>query len=269
MVSTTNAQIGVFARAFTVEGVDPNDPTPQLPPDASTNGVYLNIPLWESPSQEVGKSDLLEIWVLEPGVAFETLFYSNSFPVPITIPARFHLPPQYLQREGEISLRYRVTMGDTGNPDTSLPQRFTLRRQVPTNLAEPLFPNATLWGYLNCKTVPPMWEEIRVLIPSQAGKFERDDECLLDWESFRSLNGIGAIPNTSTRFTKRLTEQEAANGFSFVLMQYDRLIGPIEGLGSALVNYSLYRNNVPVGKSAVGLVKIDRVIPGENGFCGP
>lgn len=269
MASTTSAGIGLFAQAFTVEGVDPNDPTAQLPPDASTNGVYLNIPLWESPSIEAGKSDLLEIWVLEPGLPVETRFYSHPFPVPITIPARFPLPPQYLQREGEISLRYRVTLGDNGNEDTALPQRFTLRRQVPTNLAEPVFPNATLWGYLNCKSVPSMWEEIRVRIPPQAGKFERDDECFLDWESFRSLNGVGAIPNTSTRFTKRLTEQEAANGFSFVLMQYDRLIRPIEGLGSALVSYSLYRNNGPVGKSAVGLVKIDRVIPGQKEFCGP
>jgi hypothetical protein len=269
MASTTSTGIGVFARAFTVEGVDPNDPAAQLPPDASTNGVYLNIPLWKGPSVCIGKSDLLEIWVLEPGVGLETLFYSNAFPVPVTIPARFHLPAQYLQREGEISLRYRVTLGDNGNEDTALPQRFTLRRQVPTNLAEPVFPNATLWGYLNCKSVPPMWQEVRVHIPPQPGKFQRDDECFLDWESFRSLNGIGAIPNTSTRFTKWLTEQEAANGFTFVLMQYDRLIRPIEGLGSALVSYSLYRNNVPMGKSAVGLVKIDRVIPGEKGFCGP
>lgn len=266
MASTTSAGIGLFAQAFTVEGVDPNDPTAQLPPEASTTGVYLNIPLWESPSVRDGKSDLLEIWVLEPGVTVETLFYSNAFPVPITIPARFHLPPQYLQGKGEISLRYRVTMGDNGNEDTALPQRFTL---IPTNLVAPVFPNATRWGYFNCESDPPMWEEIRVCIPPQAGKFERDDECFLDWKCFRTLNGIDAIPNTSTRFTKRLTEQEAANGFSFVLMQYDRLIRPIEGIGSAIVTYTLYRNNVPVGKSAKGLVKIDRIIPGAKEFCGP
>ena len=74
MASTTNTGIGLFARAFTVEGVDPNDPTAQLPPDASTKGVYLNIPMWEGPSVCIGKSDLLEIWVLEPGVLLERLF---------------------------------------------------------------------------------------------------------------------------------------------------------------------------------------------------
>lgn len=269
MASTNSGGIGVLASRFTVEGVDPNDPEALLPPDASTNGVYLNIPLWEFPSEGVGKSDLLEIWVLEPGVTVETLFYSNSFLVPVTIPPRFHLPAQYLQRVGEISLRYRVTLGDNGNEDTSLPQRFTLRRLVPINLKEPVFPNATLWGYLNCKTMPPMWQRIQVFIPRQPGKFKGGDQCFLDWESFRKLNGVDAIPNTFTRFTKRLTEQEAVDGFYFILMRYNRLIKPIDGLGSALVRYSLYRNNVPMGKSAAGLVKIDRVISGESAFCGP
>lgn len=41
------------------------------------------------------------------------------------------------------------------------------------------------------------------------------------------------------------------------------------GFGSEIVKCSLCRNNVPLGKSAVGLVKIDRVIPGEKGVCGP
>jgi hypothetical protein len=268
-MASTNAGIGVFARAFTVDGVDPNDPTAQLPGDAATNGVNLNIPLWDAPSVVVGNSDLLEIWVKEPGVALETLFYSNRFPVPVTIPARFHLPAQYLQRPGEISLRYRVTSGDTGNEDSALPQRFTLKVQIPINLLEPVFPNATLWGYFNCKTVPPMWEEIRVRIPPQAGKFKLGDQCFLDWESFRSLNGLGAIPNTATRFTKTLTAQQAANGFDFVLKRYARLIKPINGLGSALVSYSLYRNGIPTGRSAVGLVKVDRVISGNITFCGP
>jgi hypothetical protein len=268
-MASTNAGIGVFARAFTVEGVDPNDPTAQLPADAATNGVNLNIPLWDAPSVVVGNSDLLEIWVLEQGGTVETLFYSNRFPVPVTILAPFHLPAQHLQRPGEISLRYRVTSGDTGNEDSALPQRFTLKVQIPINLLEPEFPNATLWGYLYCKTVPPMWEEIRVRIPPQAGKFERDDECFLDWESFESLNGVGAVPDTSTRFSMTLTADHAANGFDFVLERYDRLIKPINGLGSALVSYSIYRNGIPTGRSAVGLVKIDRVIPGDITFCGP
>lgn len=79
MASTTSAGIGLFALPFTVEGVDPNDPTAQLPPDASTNGVYLNIPLWESPSIGVGKSDLLEIWVLNRALRLKRFSIATRF----------------------------------------------------------------------------------------------------------------------------------------------------------------------------------------------
>jgi hypothetical protein len=277
MASNTSTGIGLFARAFTVEGVDPNDPTAQLPPDASTNGVYLNIPLWESPSIEVGKRDLLEIWVLEPDVVLETLFYSNPFPVPITIPARFHLPPQYLQRDGVISLRYRVTLGDNGNEDTALPQRFALRRQVPTNLAEPVFPNATLWGYLNCCSVPRMWDEVKVRVPAQPGRFKEHDDCVLDWEGFYTLNGIRAIPGTAGRFVKTLSKQEAesATGFDFSLGpdKFEQYIAPMGKqtpggtTGSARASYTLRRDGVAIGRSTVGLVKFDRVVPGETFLC--
>ncbi|MBK5395666.1 hypothetical protein JFU47_02780 [Pseudomonas sp. TH39(2020)] len=279
MASTTNAQIGVLARPFTVEGVDPSDPTAQLPPDASTNGVYLNIPLWDSPSIEAGNSDLLEIWVLEPGVTDETRFYSNAFPVPVTIPARFHLPPQYLQREGEISLRYRVTLGDNGNEDTALPQRFTLKRQVPTNLAKPVFPNATPWGYFHCCSVPRMWVELLVRVPAQPGRFSKDDECVLDWEGFYTLNAVRAIPGTVGRFVKTLTEQDADSpiGFDFVLGadKFEQYIAPMgkkeprpDGTtGSAKASYTLYRGGIAIGRSTVGLAKFDRVVPGESFHC--
>jgi hypothetical protein len=282
MASTTNTGIGLFARAFTVEGVDPNDPTAQLPPDASTKGVYLNIPMWEGPSVCIGKSDLLEIWVLEPGVLLERLFYSNLFPVPVTIPARFHLPAQYLRREGEISLWYRVTLGENGNPDTALPQRFTLKRQVPTNLAKPVFPSATLWGYFICCSVPRMWDEVKVRVPAQPGRFSEDDECILDWEGFYTLNGVRAIPGTAGRFVKKLTKQDADSpiGFDFVLGadKFERYIAPMGKIeiktdgkagttGSASARYTLYRGGTAMGQSDVGWAKFDRVVPGEIFHC--
>jgi len=282
MVSTTNAQIGVLAKAFTVEGVNPNDPTAQLPPDASTNGVYLNIPMWEGPSIKDGESDLLEIWVLEPGVLLETNFYRNLFPVPVTIPARFHLPAQYLQREGEISLWYRVTIGENENPDTSLRQRFTLRRQLPTNLAKPVFPNATPWGYFICCSVPRMWDEVKVRVPAQPGRFSKDDECMLDWEGFYTLNGVRAIPGTAGRFVKTLTEQDVDSpiGFDFVLGadKFEQYIAPMgkkeikpDGTtgttGSAQASYTLYRGGIAIGRSDEGLAKFDRVVSGETFHC--
>jgi hypothetical protein len=262
--------IGILAAPLIVEGADGNG---TLPPEASIVGANLLIAMWDAPSQIPGNGDLLEIWVLEPGASTETLFYSNRFPVPVTIPASFLLPAQYLRQDGEISLRYRVTAEDTGNADTSLPQQFTVRRVIPVNLAEPTFPSATLWGYLNCASSPKLWESVIVRVPAQQGRFVLDDECTLDWEGFSNLNGVGPIPGTALQLSKKLTQAEADSGLGFVFTlgsdTYLQHIKPMGNNASAVARYTLYRNGVALGRSASGLVKIDRVIPGQSELCGP
>ncbi|SFG96384.1 hypothetical protein [Pseudomonas sp. NFACC45] len=260
----------ILAAPLSIEGVGADR---ILPPEASIVGATLLIPMWVSPSEKEGSSDLLEIWVLEPGAADEIGFYSNAFPVPVTPPPPITLPAQYLQRDGEIRLIYRVTRGDDGNPDTSLPQVFIVNRPPPVNLKEPRFPSATLWGYLNCDSQPKVWERLLVRVPAQPGRFMRDDECALDWEGFYNLNGTDPIVGTALRLTKLLTQEEASSdlGFDFILEsdKYEQYIKPMERNASALASYTLYRNGIAQGKSAPGLVKIDRIIPGQSLSCGP
>lgn len=261
---------GVLARPLSIEGVGADN---VLPPEASTVGAKLFIPEWEAPSQTPGKSDLLEVWVVPPGSPIEIRFYSSFFPVPVVFPDFVLLPAQYLQAEGDVRLRYRVTAGDDENEDTSSPQVFIVKRPTPVNLAEPEFPSATLWGYLNCSSQPKLWESVLVHVPAQPGRFAKDDECILNWEGFTSLNGLGPIGGTALRLTKLLTQEEATStqGFDFVLGsdKYEQYIKPMERNASALASYTLYRNSGPLGKSPPGLVKIDRIIPGEVLPCGP
>ncbi|MXR30800.1 hypothetical protein [Pseudomonas sp. PICF6] len=268
--SKSGRNIGVLARPLSIEGVGADS---VLPPEASIVGAKLFIPEWEAPSQTTGKSDLLEVWVVPPGSPIEIRFYSNFFPVPVVFPDFVLLPPQYLQIEGDIRLRYRVTTGDDGNEDTSSPQVFIVKRPTPVNLAEPDFPSATLWGYLNCSSQPKLWESIFVHVPAQPGRFAKDDECVLNWEGFTMLNGVGPIPGTALRLPKLLTQEEATStqGFDFVLGsdKYEQYIKPMERNASALASYMLYRNGNALGKSPPGLVKIDRIIPGEARPCGP
>ncbi|MGE7962986.1 hypothetical protein ACQKPC_11505 [Pseudomonas sp. NPDC089918] len=268
MSSVTEIPVGLFAVPLEIEGVGADG---VLPPAASTDGARLLIPMWAAPSIEDGKSDLLEIWVTEPGATTETRFYSNFFPVPVTIPPFFLLPAQYLQRDGDIVLRYRVTIGDNGNEDTSLPQTFIVRRPVPINLEEPTFPSATLWGYLNCNSTPKLWEELWIGVEAQPGRFEAGDVCVLDWEGFDSLNGTKPIPGTKLQVRKVLTKTQADNGTFFILGsdKYEQYIKPMERNSSALASYTLYRNGIPLGRSESALVKIDRVIPGSSQTCSP
>lgn len=260
------ASIGLFAVPLDIEGVGADG---VLPPAASTDGARLLIPIWPNPSVIIGKSDLLEIWVTEPGASTETLFYSNLFPVPVTIPPFFLLPAQYLQRNGNIALRYRVTQGDSGNEDTSLPQTFIVRRPVPVNLKEPTFPNTTLWGYLNCSSSPKVWEAVHIKVPAQPGRFGLGDEFVLDWKGFDSLNGVRPIPGTALQVSKTLTKTDVDEGPLFILGndKYEQYIKPIE-YGSALAHYTHFRNGIALGQSEVGLLKIDRKLPGKPP-CGP
>ncbi|MEB0228687.1 hypothetical protein [Pseudomonas sp. 10S4] len=266
---------GVLALPLTIDGVNPGDPLQLIPPGASTTGAILRIPPW-TPSTIAGRNDLLEIWVLEPGATAEVLFYSNPFPVPIAFPSSITLPAQYLQRAGQIQLKYRVTLGDNGNEDSSVPQRFTVSPPVVVNLLAPKFTVESshngefeIRGYLNCRVVPRIWVRVLLHIPAQPGRFNVNDEFILDWEGFRSLNGTEPIPGTAGRFSKFLTQAEANSptGFIFVVDsdKYIQYIEPIT-FGSAQAFYTLYRNGVPLGRSRTDTVKIDRKVSGE-GLC--
>ncbi|WP_457970185.1 hypothetical protein M1D68_10065 [Pseudomonas sp. R4-84] len=269
-MSSLVRNIGILARPLSIEGVGADN---IFPPEASTQGAKLLIPEWENPSQQLGKSDLLEVWVVAPGSSDEVSFYSNYFPVPVVFPAFVLLPAQYLQQEGDVLLKYRVTQGDSENEDTSSPQIFHVTRPTPVNLAGPGFPSATLWGYLNCSSQPKLWERVLVHVPAQSGRFAKDDECALNWEGYSSLNGLGPIAGTAVRVTKILTQEEASSdqGFDLVLEsdKYEQHIKPMERNASALASYTLYRNGSALGKSPPALVKIDRVIPGQALPCGP
>lgn len=267
---STTTPIGILAAPLSIDGVGADK---VLPPDAHLNGVTLRIPPWPAPSVRPGNGDLLEIWILEPGATAETLFYSNRFPVPVVFPASIPLPAQYLQLNGNIRLTYRVTAEDTGNPDISLPQSFIVRRAIPVNLKAPTFPSATLWGYLNCSSSPALWVAVIVRVPAQPGRFLANDVLELNWKGFSSLNGSGnAIPGTALRLRKTLTGQEAGSvqGFNFRLGsdKYEKHIKPMVINASALADYTHFRKGVALGRSAPGLVKIDRGVSGSPP-CGP
>ncbi|MDD1139269.1 hypothetical protein M5G22_17070 [Pseudomonas sp. TNT2022 ID233] len=260
--------IGIFALPLTIDGVGADK---VLPPDAHINGVTLRTPPWSAPSIFPGNSDLHQIWVREPGATSETRFYSNPIPVPVVFPGPINLPAQYLQQTGDITLRYRVTSGDTGNEDDSIPQVFILKLPVPVKLKEVVYPDANFWGWLNCFTSPAIWDVVVVRVPAQPGTFLANDDCVLNLEGFTSLNGVNPIPGTALRIQKTLSQQEATSpqGFDFRLdsSYYDPYIKLIE-YGSAKCTYTHYRNGVALASSYPEIVKIDRKRSGKPP-CGP
>jgi hypothetical protein len=230
-------------------------------PIAYKNGLTVVIPLWPNPAPE-GKTDELYIYLDE-----DEVFY-GSYTGPITQPEfRNIIDPKFLLNDGVVLLTYQ-TLRD-GNPAYSKPRTLVVRRTPPVMLSEPSFPSATLWGYLNCSSSPKLWEALLVAVPvPTAVLWQENDELRLGWQGFSSLNGTGPAL-VSTEFTRVLTAKDVQIGYVFSITDYQRYVKPMERNASALAIYSIYRAGVLIGRSSVGLVKIDRTIPGEVTSCGP
>jgi len=135
------------------------------------------------------------------------------------------------------------------------------------NLKEPLFPHASSFGYLNCCSVPRLWEGVTVKIDGNVN-FDGGDTVILTWQGCYNLNGTDPIPGVMDEFRKTLSSDEAINGFEIVILPYDRLIAPMENKNSGLAYYRLEKTNGGIGRSRRSVVKIDRTIPSGE-VCSP
>lgn len=134
-------------------------------------------------------------------------------------------------------------------------------------LKEPTFPNATLFGYLNCCAVPRLWEGVTVHIDGSV-HFAANDRIVMTWQGCDSLNGTSPIPGVTDTFSKTLNAAEAANGFDIVVLPYETLIAPMIDNASGTAQYELFKTDGSYGRSALDFVKIVRRMPSGE-ICSP
>lgn len=252
----------------TVVGVDENDPDGYIPLELLQAGIEVRIPVWPFPSPP-GEIDTLIVEMTRNGVVefTSTTFHRN----PITETEFFiSIGPQYLIVDGVVEVTY-TTKNFVGNPHPSYPRKLTIdHTPVPLNLAAVNFPAATLHGYLNCNTRPPIWEGVEIKVPPLPSFCRPGDTCAVEWVGYQSLNGSGPPINTTyKRINKLLTALEISNGFSVTIEPFRPHLEPMERNASAVANYTLYRGVRRIGASLKSVVKIDRIIPGESQPCGP
>lgn len=228
-------------------------------PIAHQNGLTVIVPKWSVPSPDGQRNDL---YIYLDDVEVSYTWYLS----PLTeLEFRIVIDPRFFASDGVVKLSYKTITN--GNEAFSADRPLIISQTPVAILVEPIFPDATLWGYLNCDSTPKLWESLRVEVPVPTGiQWQVDDELRLSWRGFASKNGSG-VALLSTEFIKVLSDINQSYVFS--ITEYERFIKPMEKNASALASYSVYRNGVLLGKSKDGLVKIDRVIPGENRSCGP
>lgn len=260
----------VRAVALRIDGVSDLDPEGRIPLEQLTNGTTGRITRWaDFPAQPGIYSELTVYWKQPINPPTETVIFNNRYYQVDDQPEfTFSITPLMMSVDGTAEIRYLLVHSANSNFDPSPIRKLTIDHTpvlVPT-LAEPTFPDSNLWGYLNCASPVPIWEKVRVLIAPES-IFSRQDECVLEWQGFSSLNGSPPALTPIYEFRKTISDSEAINGFVMEI-PFVPYVKPMVNNNSGIAQYTVYRNGVPKGKSKMGLVRIDRIIPGEPIPCG-
>lgn len=257
---------GVFAVPLAVDGIDPNDPEGRVPVPLLLNGTIARVPRWKDFSTVGSRSDRLIVTWEQGGL--KTVIFDQRYPGPIRqLEFEIALTPQRLGTDG-VALLYYVVLDADGNPDpASAPVKLTIdHSQIPVPSLKPVeFPHATPWGYFNCQTWPALNEGVTVRVPPQTVGVS-GDICKLQWQGYRSLNGVGIVVEAFIEISHLLSGSDLQNGFDIVV-PFRPCIKPLIDNDSALVIIWFYRGSRLIAQSAPELVKIDRKIPGEALPC--
>lgn len=256
----------------------PAPPVDDVPPDGRVpahillNGGQARISRWPDHANESGESDRLTVYWRRNGVV--STVFDEVLPGPIEesellIP----LPPPLWAGDGVAYLYYRViSIVPRGNALESFERELFIDHSVIPlpKLLEAKFPDANLWGYLNCATPRPIWNGVFVNIPYQG--FQEGDECILTWRAYTSLNAVPStyIEGSEGVFTYRLSRLDAenVNGFEPPPIPFAQYLAPLL-YGSGTAQYRIRRDGIFIGESTKSSVKVDRHIPGVAEPCGP
>lgn len=254
---------GVLAVPLSVDGVDRNDPDGRVPFPLLLNGTIARVPRWENFSTVSSRSDQLIVTWEQDGV--RTVIFAQSYPGPIT-QLEFEIPltPERLSTNGVAFLDYRVLDADLNPDPASASVKLTIdHSQKPLPLEPVQFPDATLWGYLNCNTARALKDGVTVRVPPQ-NVGAPGDVCKLQWQGYRSLNGgkESIVVEAVIEISHDLSADNLKQGFDLVV-PFRPCVKPLINNASALVVIRFYRGGRLIAQSAPELVKIDRTISGE------
>ncbi|WP_162556214.1 hypothetical protein [Pseudomonas sp. 31-12] len=245
-----------------MEGIDDNDLDGYVPRNILLNGTRIIIPYWPDPEP------LDELWIELDQGGTVTRLYTEFYSPPQPPYLYFNLTPAHLATDGVALLSYLVWKASGGIADPSPERKLTIDHTPILVLNEPTFPHATIWGYLNNETVPPLTCGATVLIPTANSPAADGDKAKLYWQGYSSLNGSGP-PVRGTYGDWEITlEPKHINGHWLFVVPFDPNVKPLIDNDSAIAHWQLFKGGRLVGESKKGLVKIDRVTPGESGPFG-
>lgn len=249
---------------------DPDiDPEGYIPFPLLLTGIDVVVSLWDEPAKDPEERDILTVRFEQPGqlpVKIENTYTPADMKPEFII----RIGPEHLKNDGAGELWYEL-LNTADNSSESYRRQLTIdHTPIPNDLPPAKFSHVDGWGYLNCQTVPPLWDGVTVKIPALPG-FRVGDRCEVLWRGYSSLNASGAEISKARKRVNRpgLSDQDIREGFTLVIEPYDVHIKPMVNDASAMVGYRIYRGTRLVGGSQAAVAKIDRIISGNELPCGP
>lgn len=273
-----DSPITAFTVDLTVAGPDPEGPDPINPkldllvvkgltgdnilvgPDHGNDARVL-VDLYGNPKA----GELLELhWGDHPQVAASYRVQSGDQPGQ---QIAFTVPWAVIEAVGNsqaLPTFYWVSNGINRQRSRDTLVRVAVR---PVDGLEPVsFPDATLWGWINCDAEP--WNGIRVQIPGNAAVLEEGDVIEMSWQLSRGTTGEDPITEHVLFPPRQLTATEAVEGFVMLMDRFTELVLPLHIVdGSANVGYRLSKQDGTPGIAPNKVLRISLGRPGNDEPC--
>jgi len=174
----------------------------------------------------------------------------------------------------DFPVRYRTSQPTAvgTNEQLSADQAVNISIVRPTILPRPEFTDApaSVNYYLNCKTLPAIWDGVRVRVDKHLS-INEGDEIRLKWQGYSGFAGTGPIVGTGQVFRWHWTRADEDRGYYHFIVPYRPYVEPMKDEAGAGAEYSVWRGSMLVGNSTVRYIKLDRVYSRSPTvvYCGP
>ena len=138
---------------------------------------------------------------------------------------------------------------------------------APTYL-RPDFPQAKTHvnGYMTCSNTPRIWFGVEVRIspgtaPSPGPVIQHGDLITMRFQGYRQYPDVDPYPHIVEGFTHVWDGLADAQGYSFWILDVERLIRPLKENAGGEASYLVHRGGTLIGRSFSRTVQFDRVVP--------
>ncbi|OPA90002.1 hypothetical protein BFW86_12600 [Pseudomonas fluorescens] len=135
----------------------------------------------------------------------------------------------------------------------------------PLIFPRPRFPQAEPHQayYLNCSSVPPIWDEVEVRIDPDPG-IHHGDLITMMFQGYARAPDREPIADTALVLTHFWDSVADATGYSFKIVDVERVIRPLKDTAGGRACFVQSRGGVTLGRSAFRYVRLDRVVPSSE-----